>query len=146
VARGLIDLAYDLEEVMIAALRADATLLALVANDERRIRQRHTFQDLVVPSVGIFRVADDVVETEIPVILQFDWFAQYDAVGQLTALEVARDMRAATLRVVLSNYTRTVSGIGLWTRYLGTRRNEDPRSGVAHLSGDVEFHPYRTFN
>lgn len=145
-ARGLIDLAFDLEAVVLTALRSDAALLALLANDARRIRQRHTFQDLLVPSVGLFRVADDVNETEIPVILQFDWFAQYVESSQRQALEAAADLRSATLRVVLSNYTRTFGLAGVWTRYLGTRRNEDPRSGVAHLSGDVEFHPYRTYS
>jgi hypothetical protein len=143
--RGLIDLAFVLEEQVVAVLRANTTLTTLLGGNAGAIRQMFTGQKLLfLPSgevsaqVGIFRVADDVAELEIPVILQFNWFGP--------TLNIIRQVRKETLRTVMSDYTETLGTLQVWTRYLGTRREQDPQEGIAHLSGDVEFHPYREYS
>jgi len=136
--RGLIDLAFVLEEQVVAMLRANNTLTTLLGGNAGAIRQTFTGQKFLCPSVGIFRIGDDVTELETPVILQFDWFA--------LSLNAARALRLQTLQTVTSNYHFTLGTLAVWTRYLGTRREQDPQEGVAHLSGDVEFHPYREDN
>lgn len=133
--RGLYDLAFVIEESVFTALRANTALVAKLGNNAGAIRQTRTHQKLLVPSIGVFRVADAVDELEVPVLLQFDWFAP--------SVNAARELRKMTLQTVLSDYTFTLGNLQLWARYQGGGREEDPEAGVAHLRGDVEFHPYR---
>ena len=133
--RGYPDLAFDLEEALVSTLRTDVALVTLHGGNAAAIRQSFTSQAILVPSTGIQRIAGDVTELEMPVLIQFDWFAR--------SLTSARALRKRTLELVSGDYTFTLGGIEIWTRYLGTRRDDDPEAGVAHLSADIEFHPYR---
>jgi hypothetical protein len=136
--RSYPDLAFDIEEALFTTLRSNTTLVTgQLGGNAQAIRQTMDNQARLVPSIGIRRIADDLTELEMPVLVQFDWFG--------ISLAQTRELRRQTLLLVSGDYTFTLAGIELWSRYLGTRREDDPEPLVSHLSGDVEFHPYREY-
>lgn len=135
--RGLPDLSFELEEAVLTALRSNTALVTLLGNNAQAIRQRFTNQAILVPSIGIQRIGDIVTETEVPVLLQFDFFGE--------GLQQARALRRLTLQTLYSDYHFTLGSLLLWTEYQGTRRESDPEDGTSYLSTDITFHPYREY-
>src|SRR3990167_7845674 len=122
--RGYPDLAFEIEEALFTTLRSLSALVSgQLGGNAQAIRQTIDNQDRLVPSIGIRRIAGDLTELEMSVLVQFDWFG--------ISLTQVRELRRLTLLVVSGDYTFTLVGIELWTRYLGTRREDDPEAGVS---------------
>jgi hypothetical protein len=136
--RGFPELSFEIEEAVVTALRANSAIVdGILSGNSARIHQRFTFDERSVPGIRIQRIGDEVTELEAPVLLQFDFFG--------TTLQQARSLRRLTLETVYSDYHFTLGSVALRTEYQGTRREDDPESGVAYLSTDVLFHPYREY-
>lgn len=144
-ARGFPDLPFLMEEKIVAALRGDSTLVGYLGGNRHAIREFRTFQELMVPSIGVQRIDTAELEIEGLALFQFHFFARAMNDTQTTAGLVygVRTIRNAALRIVHSDYHWTVGGLDLFSLYQGGRRHDDPTATSVYVSDDIEYHPYR---
>lgn len=135
--RTFIDVPFELQEAVVAALRANAALVTALGGNAGAIRQRWGFDEELVPSMTVLDVANTVDESNVPMILQFDWYGR--------TLQEARTIRRLTLLAVHSDSHRTIGGLEVFSIYREGERQQDPKMGVSHLSGDLEYFPYRAY-
>jgi hypothetical protein len=134
--RGFPDLPFLTEEQIVGALRGNNALVTThFAGDAKAIRQLRTFQELMVPSVGIQRIDSDELEIEGLVLIQFHFFHRN--------LSELRTLRNDVLRLVHSDYHFTIGGLEMYSLYSGGRRHDDPTASSVYISDDIEYHPYR---
>lgn len=130
----------DVVQAMVAALQADAQLVALLG-DATRIFAMEEGVERRVPGVGYQLIYEAEEEVLNPIIVQIDYWAA--KVGTTPARAQAALMEQRIRRVLHHPIRRDFGGIEMATLFVESRDMDDPKPGVIRRQLDFRFEPVK---
>lgn len=121
----------DVLRALVAALRADTALQALLGADYLKRIKRTSEGELKIPGVTYQVVSSPLEENTESMTVQWDEWG----IGYAAIVAIEERLRA----LMHADGVITVGGIRLWARVLDARDHEDPEEKVAHRSIDIEY-------
>jgi len=130
----------EVTQAMVAALQADAQLVALLG-DATRIFAMEEGVERRIPGVGYQLIYEAEEEVLNPIIVQIDYWAAKD--GTTPARAQAALLEQRIRRVLHHPIRRDFGGIEMATLFVESRDMDDPKPGVIRRQLDFRFEPVK---